>query len=379
MMKRGLAVAALLVALSGCSALRVSPGGLAASEWHTAGGSNERTSATSDAVNGLQERWRYNGTAGFGPDGAIISGRYVIVGNRRGEIQVLDAPTGRHRGVSRFGEVIEGSPALLGHVLYVPLAAGENGLRAFDLAAGRQRWRVRSEAPIEASVLASPEVIVMAVATGAIRALDARSGAVLWEVEPELRTERIAAPVRAGDAVIVAGGDGSVEALDFRTGATLWTTNVDAPVRNNPAVVDGVVFLTTTRGQVVALDAATGKVRWQAQPSTGELTGPSVSGTHVAVGGSDRRIHLLDHEGHILWSADGGTVMTAAPLLTGSSVVVGTHGGEVRVHDLADGSLLQSLSVRGRVRSAPAYRGGLLVVLTDARQVYAFDVEHRAY
>jgi outer membrane protein assembly factor BamB len=378
-MKRVIAAAALLVALTGCNALRVSPSGLAAAEWHTAGGTNERPSATSDAVPGLRERWRYNGTAGFGPDGAIISGRYIIIGNRRGEIQLLDAPTGRHRGVSRIGEVIEGSPALLGQVLYVPLAAGDNGLRAFDLATGRQRWRVRSDAPVEASVLATPEVIVMAVATGAIRALDVRSGVVVWEVEPELRTERIAAPVRAGDAVIIAGGDGSVAAFDYRTGATLWTTSVDSPVRSNPAVMDGIVFLTTTRGQVVALEAATGEVHWQAQPSNGELTTPAVSDSHIAVGGSDRRIHLLDQEGRILWSADGRSVVTATPLLTGSSVVVGTHGGAVRVHDLADGGLLQTLPVRGRVRSAPAYRGGLLVVLTDARQVYAFDVEHRAY
>jgi outer membrane protein assembly factor BamB len=42
-------------------------------------------------------------------------------------------------------------------------------------------------------------------------------------------------------------------AIDAATGGKPWTHRLDGPIGNSPAVVDGVVYVATTVGSLVAL------------------------------------------------------------------------------------------------------------------------------
>lgn len=76
------------------------------------------------------------------------------------------------------------------------------------------------------------------------------------------------APARIGDLAIEAGGfrSGEVRARDATTGDQVWTYTVDSPTDDAFVTVHadaGLVLATSTTGEVVALDAASGAVRWR--------------------------------------------------------------------------------------------------------------------
>jgi outer membrane protein assembly factor BamB len=54
-----------------------------------------------------------------------------------------------------------------------------------------------------------------------------------------------------------------VRAVDFATGRRLWRFKTEAQVQASPAVSDGLVFASTVRGTLYALEAATGVKRWE--------------------------------------------------------------------------------------------------------------------
>jgi outer membrane protein assembly factor BamB len=89
------------------------------------------------------------------------------------------------------------------------------------------------------------------------------------------------------------GTNGVMQAFDL-DGRALWQTvyGPDASPRATPTVADGVVFQHTVAGVLVALDAATGQVRWRFDAATlgdtllrngGNSMSPLVSGDHVII------------------------------------------------------------------------------------------------
>ena len=113
-------------------------------------------------------------------------------------------------------------------------------------------------------------------ADGMLHGIDFATGKMLWSVDtrkvfdaPKGYFGVASSPVVDGNRVLVnVGGtkSGGIVAFDAATGKTLWTATSDEPSYSAPIVADitgqhtGVFF---TRTGLVALDPATGKVRYQ--------------------------------------------------------------------------------------------------------------------
>lgn len=82
------------------------------------------------------------------------------------------------------------------------------------------------------------------------------------------QTENTEGPAEAGELV----------ALDAATGAVRWAHKFSTPVFGAATVVNDLVFATTFSGELVALSTATGAVEWQTQLPAGTNTGVAVSG-----------------------------------------------------------------------------------------------------
>ena len=122
-----------------------------------------------------------------------------------------------------------------------------------------------------------------------------------------------------------------------------FDTTESAKYEATPIVTDGVVFTTEPPANVVALDAATGAVRWRysrAMPNRLPVCcsrtnrGLALLGNTLFLGSLDCYLIAINaNTGSVMWQtevckpADGFT-MTGAPLIVNESVVVGVAGGE---------------------------------------------------
>jgi outer membrane protein assembly factor BamB len=82
----------------------------------------------------------------------------------------------------------------------------------------------------------------------------------------------------------VASGRGELVAIDAATGAVRWTAKLPQPDFGCATLARGVVFTSTFDGTVYGLDADTGKVLWSARAPAGINSCPSVVGGSLLVG-----------------------------------------------------------------------------------------------
>jgi outer membrane protein assembly factor BamB len=223
-------------------------------------------------------------------------------------------------------------------------------LAAFDLATGRQLWRVARDeyptwsTPVIAEAAGRRELIT----NGGkyIRAYDPASGRELWRLSDAATQVKVPSPVVAGGAVIVTGGypPGGRPIYAIRPGgageltpaALAWSTPNGAPYTGTPLAHDGIVYACTDNGILSAYDATTGERFYRSGVS---VAAAGVSASPVAAGG---RLYLASEEGDVFVVKAGrtfellatnpmGEVTMATPALSGNMILVRTTGHLVAI------------------------------------------------
>jgi outer membrane protein assembly factor BamB len=146
---------------------------------------------------------------------------------------------------------------------------GRGTERAFDRHTGAVRW-ARSVvgaddwAFVTGSAALADGRLFVPTQWGAMAALDAKTGRELWRFGARLGPIRTAhsrgrqagfqaSPLVAGDTVWIADTSGLLSALDARTGKVKWQMDLGVPVLGGMAVADGVLLVTSWDGTLHAL------------------------------------------------------------------------------------------------------------------------------
>jgi polyvinyl alcohol dehydrogenase (cytochrome) len=360
---------------------------------------------TPDNVGELEELWSIDGLDGVTSTPTIVDG-VVYVGDFTGAVHAYQAEDGAEVWTTELDAgAVYGSPAVAGDRVF----------------AGDQR--------------------------GFLHALDRESGEILWSQRAgEHQTTIIFnSPVTAGELVLVGVGSienftapedftfqGSVSAYDQESGELRWrsfttpndeTSGAGVAVWSTPAIdaERGLVFVGTgqhyegpagpTSDSVIALDLATGELRWAHQFTAGDIrsfggtegdgpdadvgAGPNLFSADgrdlVGAGDKAGRYKALDREtGEEVWSADltpggvlGGVEATGAVadgvVYVGSNVAAGggmpTDVAELFALDAGTGEILWQKEVEGAIYGSPSVANGIVFQATQGKQMYAFDAE----
>lgn len=192
-------------------------------------------------------------------------------------------------------------------------------------------------------------------------ALGLGDGRTLWSWRPE--KARIDDRVAGGGAAVANGlvfltlSYGEVVALNASSGEVVWSTRLLAPLRAPPSVAGGLVLVRSADSQLFALDARSGQLRWRhasaLEPAA--IQGgapPAVQGRVVVTTYPSGEVVALTLDGgRPLWSdvvarprrtlALGAILdISGAPVIDRDRVIVAGNGGEVAALDLANGQRL---------------------------------------
>jgi outer membrane protein assembly factor BamB len=240
---------------------------------------------------------------GKGPKSTpLVTGGKIFTLGISGILSCLDAATGRIVWQKEFKQQFKTtsplygaatSPILEGGLLIVHVGGHDDGaLTAFDPATGAVVWSLKGEGPGYASpVVAEVGGVRQLIAESQTRLLgvDPKSGALLWAVPFTTDYDQNAVtPLVVGDLVLYSGVDKPLRAVRLaRKGsaweaAPVWEAADVALYLSSPIAVGGRVigFSQRKKGQLVALDARTGRVAWTSGGRQGD------SAALVALGGS---------------------------------------------------------------------------------------------
>ncbi|HXG88329.1 MAG TPA: PQQ-binding-like beta-propeller repeat protein [Vicinamibacterales bacterium] len=187
------------------------------------------------------------------------------------------------------------SPMLEGGALIVQVGSDIHGgqVLALDPATGTPRWTWKGPGPGYASPIVLTAAGVRQIVTltnQSIVGIDAKTGASLWSIPfPDEWHENIVSPLWTGSQLIVSGVRQGTQAFTLaNTGGTWQATqawkNADITMyMSAPVAADGVIYGISNKrkGQFVALNAATGAVRWSTDGREGEHASILLGPAHV--------------------------------------------------------------------------------------------------
>jgi outer membrane protein assembly factor BamB len=206
---------------------------------------------------------------------------------------------------------------------------------------------------------------------GVVRALDARTGAQLWEADFDGFSEANLA-VADGNVYVSGGLTGQVFAFDAETGQERWRYQAQYALYREPVAGGGIVMM-ATHSEVLAIDATTGYERWRVSGQWSEMAPwniPAMTGEIVVVS----QITVLEGveaaSGRRLWQTTTGG-FELAPLVTAGGVAyVQTFDRALSAFDLQTGRFLWGYPLE-RIATRPAVEGGFVYVGTETGQLFA--------
>ena len=310
----------------------------------------------------------------------------------------------------RAGGPIISTPAVADGTVY--FGSSDHNVYAVDEHTGLLRWKFATHGRVSSSPAVVDGRVFLGSYDGNFYALDAASGKLVWkfatagerrfsarhlhgaepaaEVMPDPFDVFLSSPVVAAGSVYFGSGDGNVYALAADSGAVRWRFKTGNVVHASPALAAGILYVGSWDSYFYALDAKSGAQRWRFKtgedPAIGNQVGiqssAAIANGIVYFGCRDSHLYALDAaSGARRWAFSTGTSWVVSSPAVRDGIVYFATSDTAAVHavDAASGAPLYSLSFNHwPFFSSPTLAGDYLYVGSHSGKLIAVDLkEHK--
>jgi outer membrane protein assembly factor BamB len=305
------------------------------------------------------------------------------------------------------GEVIS-SPAIVNGVVYV--GSNDGNLYAVDEQTGKQRWKFATGARVPSSPAVANGVVYFGSYDGNFYAVDTASGKLRWkfrnagerryaathlhgsvpegETMPDPFDVYLSSPAIWDGAVYFGSGDGNIYALDAASGALKWKFKTGDVVHASPAIVDGRLYIGSWDSYFYAIDAASGKELWRFKTGedpdihnqVGIQSSATVADGVVYFGCRDSKFYALDAAtGQQRWAFPnkGSWVITSPVVREGKVYFATSDTALLHIVDAKTGTLIDSIKFHWPIFGSPSVAGDTLYVAGQDGKLVAIDLASR--
>ena len=253
-----------------------------------------------------------------------------------------------------------------GHVYF-----GDETGQVFSLDAkdGSEVWRHKHLKRMSSKPSVDDTQLYFGSASG-FTAIRRDTGKLVWDRPIEHGADE-ATPLSVGNRVFASGYDGNAYALDSSTGGILWKHDLvsDAPpdlkgfpratalitgakARPNGSACDGEIFIQCIfdQSRVIALDCATGEMRWEFRAKDWIGPAPTIINEHVLIASQDSYLYCLDRAtGAMLWTFKTSNWLASRVAVHDGIVFLPAHRGRVFQVSEQTGEIIHEFQARKRL------------------------------
>jgi eukaryotic-like serine/threonine-protein kinase len=309
----------------------------------------------------------------------------------------------------KTGAAVISTPAVIDGTAY--FGSNDHYLYAVNLADGVQRWKFKTGSRVTSSPAVYSGRVYFGSYDGNIYAVDAKSGEQRWkfasegerrftgrhlhgsdpagESMPDPFDFYLSSPVIDAETVYVGSGDGNIYALDAASGALRWKFRTGNVVHASPAIANGMVYIGSWDSYFYAIDARSGHERWRFKTGedheianqVGIQSSATIAEGMVYFGCRDSNLYALDAvSGAKKWAypTKGSWVISTAIAKDGTLYFATSDSGLLHAVDAKTGVLKYSLSFHHwPMFSSPAIAGRRLYIGSNAGTLMAIDLDKR--
>jgi len=144
-----------------------------------------------------------------------------------------------------------------------------------------------------------------------------------------------------------------------------WTYEAGESIESSAAIVDGTVYVGSSKGELLAIDLDTGKLRWKYATGDGGFIGessPAVGIDAVYVGDLAGVVHAVSREGRKLWTFRTDGEVRSSPVLVDDLLLIGSYDTYLYALESRTGKLRWKLQTDGPVHATAAVQNGVIYI-----------------
>ena len=309
-------------------------------------------------------KWTFHAAGEFASSPAIAQG-LVYIGCNDGSLYAIAEETGKQRWAFKTGSRIPSSPAVAAGLVY--FSSYDGNFYAVDAAGGKLRWKFADPGERRFS------------------AKHLHGSQPAGETMPDPFDVYLSSPVVWNGTVYFGSGDGNIYALDAATGALRWKFQTGDVVHASPAISDGRLFVGSWDSYFYALDAASGKELWRFKTGedpdfhnqVGIQSSATVADGVVYFGCRDSNLYAVDAAtGKLVWKFNNkGSWVVASPIVHEGKVYFATSDTALfRILDARSGAEQFTLPLRWLIFSSPAIAGSDIFIADQGGKLNAIDL-----
>jgi outer membrane protein assembly factor BamB len=319
-----------------------------------------------------------------------ISQEKIIVASAKGKLEAFDRLTGKSLWDIDLDEPLTGGVGVGEGLVLVASADGKVwALREND---GAEVWHSQVDGQVLAPPQAKGKTVAVLTFSGNLIGLDTANGVKQWNYAtgaPVLSLRASAAPLMADEAVYAGFGSGKVVAVERETGRPLWETRIgfsqgsseierQVDVDGDMLLSSGTLYAVSFQGHLTALDADSGRRKWEHNASSYVGLSEGISNIYVAGANGNITAFTKDNQG-VRWEQTAlARRQLSGAAVWNDAVVVGDVEGYVHLLSEADGRFVGRVRVDSDgVRVAPLVVDDLLYVFGNSGTIAAYRLEQK--
>ncbi len=317
----------------------------------------------------------------------VISGATIYAAASDGEVAAFDRNSGKTLWEADVETPLSGGVGVYEDALF--LGSSDGFVLKLDAKSGARLWAT----PLRGEILAPPQsngkVVVAQTYDGKLQGLDFSTGSMLWTYDsniPVLTVRGTSTPIVHNDRVYAGFANGRVLALNAQTGAVVWEVRVAISQGRSEIErlvdIDGTMelagnelYAASYQGNLVAIDVENGRKLWQQKVSSYSGVSQGFGNVYVADEDGTLSAYLRNGEG-VRWTQPALAYRELSrPTPVGSYVAVADFEGYVHVLSQVDGEIVGRVRADDDgVRADMLSDGNVLYVFGNSGELIAYEI-----
>ena len=299
----------------------------------------------------------------------------MFIGSCVGTFFALDRKTGQVRWSYDIGQdgdqtSFHGNPLVIADQIITGTdGSGIGHVYSFEIATGKVRWKypitkgVPNGIGLPGDIVRLGDKLFGATFGDELVSLDVKSGKANWTFPSGYDGTAFRwsqSPAVAADRVFFGGISGAVYALDAQSGRVLWKRDLGSRVSTNLSIAANDLYVGTADGFIRRLNAKTGEITAEMKLETTPVGWPTVTGDSLLLflnrgggaGGAQSLLSIDPALKQIRWRQPAASNWSVTrPFLWRSTVLAGSEEGEVKAFRVSDGVEQWRVNLKGTIRS----------------------------
>jgi outer membrane protein assembly factor BamB len=310
-------------------------------------------------------KWKFKTQAAVLSSPAVADG-VIYFGSSDHSVYAVNAKTGEQVWKTRTGGRVVSSPAVVDGRLYIE--SFDSNLYSIDAKTGEVKWKFKTAGEHR------------------FTARHLHGGEPAAELMADPFDFYLSSPVVSQGLVYFGSGDGNVYAVQAATGELKWKFQTGDVVHASPALADGVLYIGSWDTFFYAIDAATGKEKWRYKTGedheiynqVGIQSSAVVANGVVYFGCRDSNVYALDAAtGAERWKFNNkGSWVISTPIVhAGKLYFTTSDSGTFQALHADSGLPVYSLKLKWPMFSSPSIAGSVLYIGSHSGKLLAVDLK----